>query len=683
MIAMTALIGRRAGAHETDQFTVPPDRQFADLGDFFNRWAYEAIDGGVRVANDQIRRAIREHQPRPLIEQLEMPSQVTLSVRSQWPWSVTSIETFETLLASPQMKQKYPGKLVAFGDRFNGAYLTAFGPLDVRTLAHLLFFSSTIKVYGTYVGTDKFGHFTDEGISYYFEYKDARDAGVDERQAIARAVRLGTDGLMSERGLLGLLANGDYANGDLAGNFAGFLFYRNLTEPVVVKGVLRPPMLLRDGPYWKLADHVRADSGFFAWFISDHLDEALNPGYFDEVLRPGLTEGVRRQSAVLLRHYCDNHGEPRPREWFDQKFAELSTYWGIDYGHLGRYDELVSIGRCCFDAVKNAAPMPAPRSDAQVASAVFREPPLWDPALRETAHRFVLNDGAALDLAVREQRAQTVRALLAAGADPNHRDSAGITPLHRASDSPQLASLLIRGGAAVDTTDARGRTPLHWSAEEPGGLATAVLLQHGARVAARDHERRTALHAAALSGNTGAIQALLRHGADPDARDIYGATPLHLAAERGQTEAIRALLDGGASVDPRDQFGCTPLHEAARAGSDQAARLLLDGGARADTADDYGTTPLHLACRRGSLPVVRMLVDHSARVNAGSASGATPLHEAALTGEEALVKLLLDRGARPDARDARGRTPADVARAHHGERIASILQPSGPGGVGR
>src|SRR5581483_6792304 len=104
MIATSALLNRSAVAHETDQFTVPPGRQFADLGDYFNRWAYEAIDRGVQVANDQVRRAIEQHHPQAAIDQLERPAQVTLLVRSQWPWSVTSIETFETLLASPAMR---------------------------------------------------------------------------------------------------------------------------------------------------------------------------------------------------------------------------------------------------------------------------------------------------------------------------------------------------------------------------------------------------------------------------------------------------------------------------------------------------------------------------------------------------------------------------------------------------
>lgn len=549
MLATTLLIGRRACAHETDQFTVPPDRQFADLGDFFNRWAYEAIAGGVRVANDRVCRAVEQHQPQTVIDQLKLPSQVTMSVRSQWPWSVTSIETFETVLASPQMRQKYPGKLVAFGDRFNGAYLTAFGPLDVRGLAHLLFFSSTIKVYGTYVGTDKFGHFTDEGISYYFAYKDARDAGASERQAIARAVLLGTDGLMSERGALGLLANGDYANGDLAGNFAGFLFYRNLTEPVVLKGVLRPPMLLRDGPFWRLADHVRPDSGFFAWFISDHLDEALNPGYFDPQVRPGLADGVRRQSARILRHYCDEQGRPRSREWFDRKLAELSTYWGMDYGHLGRYDELVSIGRCCFGAGNNAPAVPTLPSDAELASAVFRGPPAGEarspavhPRVNDASTDLTEFAGASSRVA-RAQRPQTLGALYPTGVDLDHRDEFGRTPLQEAARAgkEQAVQLLLERGARADLADDYGTTPLHLACRRGSLPVARLLLDHRAPVNASSASGATPLHEAALFGDEGLVKLLLEHGARRGARDARGRTPADVARLHG-FDRLAAIL---------------------------------------------------------------------------------------------------------------------------------------------
>src|SRR5438105_4732031 len=81
-----------AYAHETDQFTVPPGRLSADLGDYLNRWAYDAIEHGRAVANARIREAIGHGAPPWEVENLQSPERLTLAVREQWPWSVSEID---------------------------------------------------------------------------------------------------------------------------------------------------------------------------------------------------------------------------------------------------------------------------------------------------------------------------------------------------------------------------------------------------------------------------------------------------------------------------------------------------------------------------------------------------------------------------------------------------------------
>src|SRR2546421_2172614 len=271
--------GSAASAHETDQFTTPAGREFADLGPYFNQWAYDLIDAGVASANARIAREMAEGDPKKISAAQDSGTLVN-AVHAQLPWSVNQIESWEWLLMSDRMRRNYPGQLVSFREIDHNIYEHAFSVLDLRICSRW-YFASTIKIYGTYLGTDKIGHFTDMGASYYWAWRAARDAGAPEDRAVAAAVRLGTDGLMSESGLLGTLSNGDYFNGALAANFAGFLFYRHLGEWTSIKGRPRPPLVVRDGPYWKIADYVRRDSDFFSLFISGHLDEALNPGLFD------------------------------------------------------------------------------------------------------------------------------------------------------------------------------------------------------------------------------------------------------------------------------------------------------------------------------------------------------------------------------------------------------------------
>jgi hypothetical protein len=435
-------------------------------------------------------------------------------------------------------------------------YEHAFTPFDYRVFSRW-FFASTIKVYGVYFGTDKIGHFTDMGIAYYCTWQQARANGATEEQAMAAAVRLGTQGPGSEDGWLGLMANGDYANGDLAANYLGFLFYRNIAEPTFVKGTLRAPMVVRDGVYWRIADHIRRDSDFFAIFVSEHLDEALNPGFFDESMRPGLREAVKDRAQAILWRYRDEHGSIRSRQYFQRKIAELSTYWGADYGHRGTPSDLVSIPNCCF--------------------------------------------GAGNENLLAQKRGGTT--------DPTPDPSS--VGLISDQQLPQLASSQL----GKDEADC---PPLAASRVNPAPLVTLrvqnlLTREPTSGTPDRDEFGRTALHDAASVGATDKLQSLLANGADPNLPDDYGTTALHLACRNGHGAAARLLLSKGARVNATNLAGSTPLHEAASCGDTDLVLLLLEHGAPADVRDRRGRLPADIAGARGYSQIVAALR------NAGSA----------------------------------------------------------------
>lgn len=506
LIVFVLVFTSASAAHETDQFTTPAGREFADLGAYFNRWAYGILREGVARANANIRRAIVEGQPATVVGALQAPDRLVMAVHSCLPWSVNEIEDLERTLASPRMRERYPGRIVSYSDRWGGMYRYAFSPLDLRQFSHLFFFASTIKVYGTFLGTDKIGHFGDEGIDYYFAFRAAQNRGAGERDAIAAAVRKGTDGFMSESGMLGTASTGDYSNADLAANFAGFLFYRNLTEPIRLKGVLRPPMARREGPYWVLSSHVRSDSDFFAWFISDHLDEALNPGWFDPYLRPGLRQAVKEQVASILFRYR-GAGTGRPG-FFDHKLRELMNYWGTDYGHRGLPEELVTISNCC-DSIQGEVL----------------------PQRMSLARQSVVYLSAGQMPVPRD------------GPSPVDRDEFGRTPLHEAAarGDQVFVGRLLSGGAEVDTEDAYGTTPLHLACRRGHAGVVQLFLARGANVNAMSKAGATPLHEAAACGDADVARMLLAHGARADARDRRGRTPAAVAEADGHP-ALANLL---------------------------------------------------------------------------------------------------------------------------------------------
>lgn len=136
-------------------------------------------------------------------------------------------------------------------------------------------------------------------------------------------------------------------------------------------------------------------------------------------------------------------------------------------------------------------------------------------------------------------RAPMVAALLAAGIDPDQRDTRGVPALHRAAQGACTECLrqLLAAGVAVDVRDSEGRTALHLCDAD----ALPVLLAAGADPAARSNNGRVPLHTNPTPGSR-----LLAGGVNTP--DRQGLTPLHVAAFGGEHERVAWLLANGADA---------------------------------------------------------------------------------------------------------------------------------------
>jgi ankyrin repeat protein len=185
-------------------------------------------------------------------------------------------------------------------------------------------------------------------------------------------------------------------------------------------------------------------------------------------------------------------------------------------------------------------------------------------------------------------------------------------------DAAEVASLLASGEAPNERI--AGTTPLAVAARDGRADLVKALLGAGADpnlTGTAPPFGGSPLMLAAALGHADAVGLLLAFGADADAADADGFTPLHLAASRAKSGVVKALLDAGAGVNARTMDGETPLMQACRAvfretgpewgGDLETVRLLLEAGADVGARNNYGETALALAERSGLDDVAREL----------------------------------------------------------------------------
>jgi ankyrin repeat protein len=237
--------------------------------------------------------------------------------------------------------------------------------------------------------------------------------------------------------------------------------------------------------------------------------------------------------------------------------------------------------------------------------------------------------------AVRSNDLDSVKALLAAGADVNQVTGYGWSPLLVATQNRyyKLGVFLIEHGADVNLANKGGWTPLYLATDnrniENGDYPVRkadmdhldfikLLLDKGANVNARmkdstetrtvftnqwlDENGATAFLRASQSGDLVLMKLLLAKGADPKIDTALHVTALQVAAGIGWVEgityewspastleAVKMLLDLGLDPNVQSDTGRTALHGAAHKGRPDVVQLLVDHGARLDVRD-YGNT---------------------------------------------------------------------------------------------
>jgi ankyrin repeat protein len=239
-----------------------------------------------------------------------------------------------------------------------------------------------------------------------------------------------------------------------------------------------------------------------------------------------------------------------------------------------------------------------------------------------------------------------IQALIAQSAGSiSSKDDFEDTPLHYAAayNRPETVKWLLAHGADVNAKDSNGDTPLDSAAGEGSDDAAALLLAAGAGVNAGNNEGWRPLHFAAVGDHKAMVELLLEKGAKVNAKADCGDTPLHDAAGGGNTDIVTVLLAHNADVTARDGQGRTPLHSGAGESNNDVPELQLDK--EADFAGKRNPGWMHSGASKNYAPLVALLIEAKADVNAHDNVGRTPLDDAELHGHNATILLLKQHGA--------------------------------------
>ncbi len=562
-VAASVLLAGAVAAHESEQYTLPAGREFADLGPYLSRIVYRAVVDTANATNAAIRTAIEAGQPQREIDRLQSVDTISTEAWRQLFVALPTNELLDVGLLHADIRSQYPG-LVTMHRPVESIYDDPLLVIDLSKPVRTFFRAGTINVGGTMIGTDKIIHFINIGQIYHGKYLTRRARGLGEAAASLSSIEsTARNPLLSEDGVLGWFTTGIRSNGDLAADYAGLKFYRNLTEEVRIGSRTLPPMLVREGAYWRV--ELAPDTDVFTAFVTPHWNEALNPNKYVKYIRNRLRVVVRERCGDVLDWYPGDTGQPMTRSEFEAVERELSTYFGEPYGFLDDGASRVSVATVCFDR-----PQSGPESVASAAPGAV-EPPGMDALAR-----------SKLWWAARAARSDEVARLVAAGEDPNAADVDGETAVHaaaRSGNAAAVAALLERGGDP-DRPALYGVTPLQLAVAGGRVDVATLLLRAGAQPNARDLFGKTALHDAAARRSVQLSELLLAHGADPSATDDAGTSALHIAAADGQDRLAAVLVARGASLSTRNAAGVTPSDAAKRAGhSDLAGALTLQAQA--------------------------------------------------------------------------------------------------------
>ena len=282
---------------------------------------------------------------------------------------------------------------------------------------------------------------------------------------------------------------------------------------------------------------------------------------------------------------------------------------------------------------------------------------------------------------------EAILLLLRHGAQANHADDAGNTPMYRVLDSEsadfvKIAQFLMRHGALLSHKNNNGESVLFYILGDGGDYRADLdeddpyrgkhldlikfFVAQGLSIAEKNRQGLTAwqnhflctkhsgfasfLEAACFDHKDDCLQCEVAH---------YLLTHLDLSAEDIRHVSFHSFNKG--------HFGLVRLYACRPA--------LFKGVAVATLTDRNGYTPLHYAAATDDLDLAKILLSLDVPIDAVSSEKCTPLIIAAMFRAKRVLKLLLREGADVHARDKFQNTPLLATFSNFSDFYEVILSP--------
>ncbi|MBL7687511.1 MAG: hypothetical protein JNJ49_05710 [Bdellovibrionaceae bacterium] len=364
ILVLVAVFSLNTSAYETDQYTVSP-QPLADIGEDLSTFIHMRLKEGVDEINhlradlprtvEALRaEAARAEDFASAVQRLTQAEELERQLSTQagqlkylfqkYSLAITWNDQRDGVFGIGLSYAQYPndlknGKVVSYTpDKLNTIY--SYSGFHRIISPSYFVFASTVNVYGTSMGVDKIGHLFNQGYEYSEAYEKHLNAGLAPSKALRHAIDLGVE---AEDGLFGMLVDGVYSNADLAANFAGFMFYQNLFHDMNFRGATHRRIIEVDRQ-GNLALSRSPENGprvLMKRFISEHLDESINPNILERLQREPVRRAIRARCASWLKAY----GSPSKQQLI-ATIDRTKLWFGYDYGR--RSEESILPQEECF-----------------------------------------------------------------------------------------------------------------------------------------------------------------------------------------------------------------------------------------------------------------------------------------------------------------------------------------------